>query len=169
MFLILVMMKFSFTHPFPCCTFFALDVSMQLKFLFSVDWLVLAWPRTFALKASISHLIWYLVIFARLMGCVYTKHTKHTPGYEDPEVLSSETACEYIPANGSFCELYNFFFVFLNLYSKPHVAGSKIFTWFSLKKKKIAWWFSWLFKDMWQGCICESTSAGFSPYQWIKL
>ncbi|XP_008795458.1 calcineurin B-like protein 7 [Phoenix dactylifera] len=26
------------------------------------------------------------------MGCVSTKHAKHTPGYEDPKVLASETA-----------------------------------------------------------------------------
>lgn len=28
------------------------------------------------------------------MGCIPTKLAKHTPGYEDPTVLASETSCE---------------------------------------------------------------------------
>ncbi|XP_038981373.1 calcineurin B-like protein 7 isoform X1 [Phoenix dactylifera] len=36
------------------------------------------------------------------MGCISTKHAKHTPGYEDPKVLSTETTCEFILANAIF-------------------------------------------------------------------
>ncbi|XP_010918263.1 calcineurin B-like protein 4 isoform X3 [Elaeis guineensis] len=35
------------------------------------------------------------------MGCISTKPTKHTPGYEDPKVLAAVTTCEYILANGT--------------------------------------------------------------------
>ncbi|KAL9432839.1 hypothetical protein AB3S75_027787 [Citrus x aurantiifolia] len=51
------------------------------------------------------------------MGCVFTKRTKQTPGYEEPTVLAAETPCQSSSCSFTVCEVEALYELFKKLSS----------------------------------------------------